>query len=388
MNSQVDKLSRLIDGRGTTFLGAGPMSKDCVDVVIELANIFQLPIALIPSRRQVECETLGKGYVENWSTEEFARYVKNRDKGSNVILSRDHCGPWQIPSKNSDGSEKTLMQEMESVKISLQADISAGFQIIHIDPSLGLKFGLSKMDVHDVVYELVEFCESIKTEEISYEIGTEEQEFASGDLFQAADELRLILRGLDSRKLPRPIFFVQQTGTKVQELRNVGNFDNQLDSKGLLPASVHVPMVLNVCSAERIWLKEHNADYISDEAIRWHPRFGIHAANVAPEFGVTETQILLGIAQQLKNEKIIIEFSERVLVGNRWQKWMLPDSQATDEDKVRIAGHYHFSDEWCKEWRMELFSLAKARGIDAHALVIDTLRTSLLRYLVPFGYAK
>ena len=33
-------------------------------------------------------------------------------------------------------------------------------------------------------------------------------------------------------------------------------------------------------------MKEHNADYLSNEAISWHPRLGIPAANVAP--GVLE----------------------------------------------------------------------------------------------------
>ena len=37
-------------------------------------------------------------------------------------------------------------------------------------------------------------------------------------------------------------------------------------------------------------MKEHNADYLSDEALCWHPRLGIHAANIAPEFGVAESK--------------------------------------------------------------------------------------------------
>lgn len=386
MNSQIERLRYLINARKTTFMGVGPMSKDCVDTLIDLANDFELPIALIPSRRQVECEALGGGYVENWSTEVFAEYVQRQDTGSHVILSRDHCGPWQIPPKYGDTNIPTLAQEMASVKLSLQADITAGFQIIHIDPSLGLKFGLSKCDVHEIVYELVGFCESVKTAEILYEIGTEEQEYASRDLRDADEELRIILDGLDSHNLPRPIFFVQQTGTKVQELRNVGNYDNHLDSKRLLPASVHVPMVLKMCELQGIWLKEHNADYISDEAIRWHRRHGIHAANVAPEFGVKETQTLLAIAKELHADNLISEFHTKVLAGGKWEKWMLPNSQATDFERVQIAGHYHFSDGWASEWRKELFAMAQTKGIDGHVRVVDALRTSLMRYLLPFGY--
>ena len=35
------------------------------------------------------------GYVCNWDTKKFADYVLDNDKKGNVILSRDHGGPWQ-----------------------------------------------------------------------------------------------------------------------------------------------------------------------------------------------------------------------------------------------------------------------------------------------------
>ena len=36
-------------------------------------------------------------------------------------------------------------------------------------------------------------------------------------------------------------------------------------------------------------MKAHNTDYLSDKALSWYPRLGIHAANIAPEFGVAES---------------------------------------------------------------------------------------------------
>ena len=48
--------------------------------------------------------------------------------------------------------------------------------------------------------------------------------------------------------------------------------------------------MIEICNRYDIFKKEHNTDYLSDEALQWHPRFGIHAANVAPEFGVAETK--------------------------------------------------------------------------------------------------
>ena len=65
----------------------GPMSKNVVDSIIEFVEETGNKIGFIPSRRQVE---YNGGYVNNWTTEEFSKYVNNR-----VIIQRDHGGPNQ-----------------------------------------------------------------------------------------------------------------------------------------------------------------------------------------------------------------------------------------------------------------------------------------------------
>ena len=82
----------LRDRRGT-LLGVGPMSLRIVEETIKLANETKKPIALIPSRRQVECSGFGGGYVNNWSTESFSKFVREADRGGYILLSRDHSGP-------------------------------------------------------------------------------------------------------------------------------------------------------------------------------------------------------------------------------------------------------------------------------------------------------
>jgi hypothetical protein len=385
MINKINKVEKLISNK-ITFLGAGPMSLTVIDEVIRLANKAKKPIALIPSRRQIECGELGGGYVENWTTQEFSGYVQKQDSSGFVVLSRDHCGPYQIVNKNEDQSKQNLITEMNQVKISLQADIESGFEIIHIDPSLALKFGYSQEKVREIALELITFCESIKPNFLTYEIGTEEQEHLSKTISQSLHELNEILVGLKALKLPKPKFFVQQTGTKVQELRNVGNFDNDLDSKGVLPSSVQVPLILKMCQKEGIWLKEHNADYLTDNALIWHKRFGIHSANVAPEFGVIETKALLHLANRLNASKLVSEFQDQVLIGKKWEKWMIPESKASDLDKVLIAGHYHFSEDWARKWRKELFEFSAKKKIDGEIVIKSAVESGLKRYLIPFGY--
>jgi len=94
-NKRLDRLRSALAMPGHVQIGIGPMSKPCVDAVIDLANEHRLPLMLIASRRQIECEAQGGGYVNGWTTETFARYVRGRDQGDYVLLCRDHGGPWQ-----------------------------------------------------------------------------------------------------------------------------------------------------------------------------------------------------------------------------------------------------------------------------------------------------
>ena len=59
-----------------TLLGVGPMSKNIVDASIELSDKHNIPIMLIASRRQIESQIYGGGYVNNWTTNDFSKYVK------------------------------------------------------------------------------------------------------------------------------------------------------------------------------------------------------------------------------------------------------------------------------------------------------------------------
>ena len=383
--SNLERISGLVSRR-ITLLGAGPMSKFSVDAIVELSNFYNLPIAMIPSRRQIECRELGGGYVENWSTEEFAEYVRTNDKGGNVLLSRDHCGPWQLEQVNKNGLPNTLEEEMKLVKISIEADIKSGFDLIHLDPSLGFKHGLNKDEVREIVYELIHFCETIRTSEILYEIGTEEQVYSSSE--DVESELKIILRDLKSKALPIPIFYVHQTGTKVVERRNVGNFDNPLDSKGYLPASFNLPRVSKLCELNGVWLKEHNADYMSNEALKWHPRFGIHAANVAPEFGYIETQTIINLANMTSSDDLVEIMIDKVNSLGKWKKWMLENSESDEFEKMLIAGHYHFSEDWHIEWRSELRSRLNKIDVDLDSYIFTEVKKSINRYLEYFGYAS
>jgi hypothetical protein len=380
--------NRILKSR-VTLLGVGPMSKLVTTVAVELANEYRFPVALIPSRRQVDAEEFGGGYVEGWSTGAFATFVRSIDRGGYALLSRDHSGPWQgLTSPEPTSSEPTLPNAMLEVKASLSDDIRNGFDLLHIDPSLALLRGFSEDDIDDMAVELIAHCvsELKSVEQCTFEVGTDEQDMAPDPIPLSRKRLRRLLAKLDRYRLPRPLFYVVQTGTKVAERRNIGSFDQPVTLRGSLPPAVHLPSILDMCLAEGLLLKEHNADYLSNKALRWHRKYGIHAANVAPEFGVTETTAFLEVLTELGMKDESEFFIQTVLSGGRWKKWMLPNSPAEDLERVQIAGHYHFSDPAIREIREKASVVGASKGLDTEGRIATCVREAINRYMSAFGY--
>ena len=87
--------NKYLKNRKATLLAVGPMSKNCVEATIEIANEKNVPIMMIASRRQIDSKEFGGGYVNNWDTKKFSNYVKKKDKNKLITLCRDHGGPWQ-----------------------------------------------------------------------------------------------------------------------------------------------------------------------------------------------------------------------------------------------------------------------------------------------------
>jgi len=371
------------------MLGVGPMSRTSTLAAIRLANRYRAPVALIPSRRQVDARAFGGGYVENWSTDEFSAFVRKHDEGGYALLSRDHSGPWQSqPDPTCAEGSMSLPNAMAEVKVSLSDDIAAGFDLLHIDPSPALSRGFSEDDVDDIAVELIEHCVASMPvgRHVAFEVGTDEQDLAPDSLVATSLRMTRITNKLEGRGLPQPLFYVAQTGTKVAETRNIGSFDQPLTVSGSIPSTVHLPAILELCGSHGLLLKEHNADYLSDNALRWHRKFGIHAANVAPEFGVVETQELLDCLAELDLTSERQRFCDLVLSGRRWEKWLIHGSDASELERVRIAGHYHFSDPEVIEIRAAASGAAEAKGYSLEDRVYNRVESAIDRYLRAFGY--
>jgi len=380
-----EKIQNYLKKRRCTLLGVGPMSVNCVDAAIELANENDVPLMLIASRRQIDSEDFGGGYVNNWSTERFADYVIDRDKKGKILLARDHGGPWQ--NEHEKNNKLSLRRAMDSAKASYRADIDAGFQILHIDPSVDIFGTPSASEILDRIFELYEFCWTYaqqKGKEIIFEIGTEEQSGSTNTQEELDFTLEQVGRFCDMHRYPRPIFVVVQTGTRVMEMRNVGSFDSPLRVANELPAEIQVPKMVQICNQHGIYLKEHNADYLSDEALNWHPRLGIHAANVAPEFGVAESKALVHLLEQHGLNNLADNFLALAYSSRKWEKWMVKGTKASDRDRSIIAGHYVFSTPECREIKMKSQHELAKKNIELDLELKKAVKKSIHRYMSKF----
>jgi hypothetical protein len=375
--------------RRCTLLGVGPMSVNCVDAAIELSNEYLSPIILIASRRQIDSEQFNGGYVNNWTTSEFSRYVKNKDKRGDIILARDHGGPWQ---NNKEKEKKmSLRQAMQSAKESYKSDIDSGFKILHIDPSIDIHGVPSKNDLLERLFELYEYCWSYAQDtdkEIIFEVGTEEQSGSTNTQEELDSTLFSIERFCNKNNFPLPTFVVIQTGTRVMEMRNVGSFDSPLRVFDEIASEIQVPKMIEICKRHNVFMKEHNTDYLSDIALLWHPRLGIHAANVAPEFGVTETMAFLQIVENNGLKQLGERFLHLAYNSKKWDKWMLPNSTASDRDKSIISGHYIFSTPEFLELKKEADQYLKSKKIDLDTYLRNQVKKSIFRYLYNFRLTK
>ena len=337
------RLESFLNKRRCTLLGVGLMSVNCVDAAIELANEHDVPMLLIASRRQIDSEEFGGGYVNNWTTAKFADYVIDRDKKGRVLLARDHGGPWQNTLEKEQGLG--LRRAMDSAKSSYRADLEAGFQVLHIDARVDIHGSPDVDEVLDRVFELYECCWAQAQRlgrEVTFEIGTEEQSGITNSQEDLSYTLGAVQAFCRKNHLPLPSFVVIQSGARVMERRNVGSFDNPIRVAEEIPAEIQLPKMIEICNAHGIFMKVHNTDYLSDEALQWHPRLGVHAANVAPEFGVAESAALLQVLQDNGLQRQAEQFVELAYRSRKWEKWMLKPTQADQRERALIAGHYVF----------------------------------------------
>ena len=342
------------------ILGVGPMSFNCVDATIEVANDRDIPIKLISSRRQVEHTSLGGGYVTDTKT--LAKYVKERDKKSNVFLARDHGGPWQ-------GTDEELLSDEDATsaaKLSFLGDIESGFDILHVDPSIKSRPLYQIIEDVKTYHNHCEYHAKRLNKHIIYEIGTEEH---SGHTTKIEEFKNFAIK---FSRLNNVKFIVGNVGMYVKETKNIGKLQYEKAKK-----------LVEICNENNLYLKGHNSDYITEDDSQKYLQAGVHSVNIAPEFGTRETEKLLSIFQFYKMNKEHNKFIELAVESKKWTKWMEVGSKnQSNLHKAIICGHYLFSDPRVVDLKKQL----KRKCPNLDTILKDTVKNSIESYLKRLGW--
>lgn len=284
----------------------GPMTKNIVDASIEFSNSTGIPLGLILSRRQIE---FNGGYVNNWTTQEFSNYVKS--KTNNIVLVRDHAGPNQ--GQQADDGYESLTEDCKYL------------DIIHIDP--WVKYPSFLEGVRETI-KMINYCYNINPN-ILYEIGTEES-IRRFEIYELDELVKELKNALFPEIFNQIKYLVIQSGTSLKGTNQTGNYNTE-----------RLKQMLVICKKHNLIAKEHNGDYIPVSIIKEKMNLGLDCINIAPEFGLIETQEYLNNI----DEESFLLFWEICYNSKKWCKWVNTNFDPIKEkyDLVKICGHYVIS---------------------------------------------
>jgi len=273
----------------------GCVSRNTIDATIEYSNEHNISLGLIPSRRQVDYDG---GYI-GFTSQQLNEYVHSKTK--NIILQRDHGGPAQ-GKKLDDG----IISFIDDCKY---------YDLLHIDPwkqYYDLEKGLQKTK------ELIELC--LANNYIGeFEIATE-QSIREFDV----KEVEYLIQKLKQYPIK---YIVIQSGTSLKENKNTGIYDK-----------TKLKNFCGMVSKYKYLSKEHNGDYLSSNLIHKKFNCGLDSINIAPEFGLIETNCYLDI---IDDDKLLNLYYNICYDSNQWKKWASNDFNVKNKHKlIQICGHY------------------------------------------------
>ncbi len=286
------------------------MSKEIISILAKHTRDNNYPLMIIASRNQVDYVT---GYV--CTTAELAEQVKQY-KNPNLLLCRDHCGPYFSDLDRGLSIEDAIIRCMKTIS----ADIASRFDLIHID--------VSRIKDNQLHYakQLIEYALSLNPD-IMLEFGSEDNTGIDVDSSLARIDIQL---GFLNPYKNNVKFFVTQTGSLTKD-GQAGTFDvarNQVIGEQIRAAG--------------FLFKEHNADYFTADDIQKRIDADVDSLNIAPQLGKVQTDLL----KEFAPKELWSKFADYVYSKNYWQRWV--PVGVTDLDiAVSVSGHYCFnSDEY------------------------------------------
>jgi tagatose-1,6-bisphosphate aldolase non-catalytic subunit AgaZ/GatZ len=374
-----------------TFLAICPNSEAVVKSAIIECKKANTPVIFAATLNQVD---LDRGYT-GWTQEDFLSLVRklSKETGYNgpIIVGLDHGGPWL---KDIQTIEKWPIEKcMAALKDSLIGCLEAGYDLLHIDPTVDKTLAPDKpIDMDTVVkrtLELIEHVERYRREKklsrISYEVGTEEVHGGLADVGNFRCFLNSLKDGLNKAGLSDvwPIFIVGKVGTDL----HTATFDSCVAHK-----------LNNIVKEYGSFIKGHYTDSVLNP--KDYPLSGMGGANIGPEFTEREYFGLMKLVEE--ENKLSVndpsEFKEiltrAVIDSGRWKKWLQSNEKNKDfndlesdrkEWLTRTGCRYIWAKPEVIKARKKLYDNLKNVFENPEKLVLDEIGEAIKKYLDSFN---
>lgn len=382
-------------GVSRTLFAACPNSLSVIKASFRAAKRNNAPIYFATTLNQVDCDGGYTGMTQSEFTKILRREAEAVHYEGPYIVAIDHGGPWL---KDKQSIERwSTEQAMEGVKKSYEAALLAGYDLIHVDPTVDIFLPKGEIiDIHVVARRTVEliahaeaFRKAHNLPAISYEVGTEEVHGGLADPKTFDTFLTDLKAGLAAAGLSDvwPCFIVGKVGTDL----HTTTFDPEVAKE--LTAKVR---------PYGSYIKGHYTDDVSNPEA--YPLSGMGAANVGPEFTMNEYDALAELEQEEQKQyeagripqlsRITQVLWQQVYESGRWKKWLHGDEVGKDLREVSPERQLWLVKTGCRYiWqkaetlvaRQLLYDNLKYVGVNAEEVVLMRIEHNMDKYYRAFN---
>jgi D-tagatose-1,6-bisphosphate aldolase subunit GatZ/KbaZ len=378
-----------------TLLAVCPNSDAVLEAAIQIAARNNVPMLFAATLNQVDRD----GGYTRWTPAGFVKRMHDLAERYNwkgpLYPCLDHGGPWLKDLHTLAGLSSD--QTMTQVKESLTACLEAGYQLLHIDPTVDRTLPPGQPPpVETVVARTVDMIGHAESERrrlnlppIAYEVGTEEVHGGLVDLSSFRAFLQGLRDGLDARGLTEawPCFIVAQVGTDL----HTTSFDASAARR-----------LYEIVSPLGSLIKGHYTDFVENP---WaYPETGMGGANLGPEFTSEEYWALRDLCFKeetlssnrpgLAASHFIQVLGQAVVHSKRWKKWLQPDEKGMDFSDlsaerqawlVETGARYIWTEPSVLAARQKLYDNLALVMPDPNSYVVDRITMAMDKYIRAFN---
>ncbi len=373
-----------------TLLAVCPTSVAVVTAALLAAKEADAPLCFAATLNQVDCD----GGYTGWTPAAFVALVREEADqvgfAGPIVVGLDHGGPWL---KDIHTREKwPLERAMQGVRESLVACLEAGYDLLHVDPTVDRTLPPETgMPIELVIERTVELIAHVEQHRrahhlprVSYEVGTEEVHGGLADLSVFDTFLQGLKSGLAARGYGDvwPCFVVGKVGTDL----HTTTFDPAV-ARDLVARAARYSSVI----------KGHYTDYVSNPEA--YPQCGLGGANVGPEFVEYEYAALEALVAKEsalggKSSGLMAALRDAVIASKRWERWRTPEEKGLSFDQIspdrqgwllRTGCRYVWTAPALVAARQRLCANLEAAGEPGEQAVLRAVADSILHYYRAFG---